>query len=216
MLEQLLRKRVTGEELDYPLLLDVRRNYSNPRAKITWLLNQGVLIRVKKGLYVFGPDFARGLYSLEILANLVYGPSCVSLQYALSYYGLIPERVRVVTCVTPKRDKIFDTPLGRFLYRYQRPVRYPLGVSRQLLDNGQAYLIASREKALVDLLTLEYKSYKPSGLNELAGFLFDSLRCDEDGLRELSVGRLKKMKSVHDHPSVDLLYKLVKKDRSIK
>ena len=55
--------------------------------------------------------------STEILANLIYGPSSISLDYALYYYGLIPEHVRVVTSITPQRNKIFNTPIGQFTSR---------------------------------------------------------------------------------------------------
>ena len=50
-------------------------DYQRPREKITQLLKNKVLIRVKKGLYVFGEAYKKGPYSLEILSNLIYGPS---------------------------------------------------------------------------------------------------------------------------------------------
>ncbi|MBF5059620.1 hypothetical protein [Candidatus Neptunochlamydia vexilliferae] len=56
------------------------------------------------------------MYSLEILANKIYGPSYVSLEYALAYYGMIPEHVVEVTSVTSKRKRLYNTPVGRFSY----------------------------------------------------------------------------------------------------
>jgi len=73
---------------------------TRPRDKISDLLKKGTIIRVKKGLYVFGEDNRKKPYSKEILANLIYGPSYISLDYALQYHGLIPERVEAVTSVT--------------------------------------------------------------------------------------------------------------------
>ena len=61
----------------------------------------------KKGLYIFGKSVALQPYSKEVLANLIYGPSAISLSYALSYYGLIPERVHIVTSITNNRIKTF-------------------------------------------------------------------------------------------------------------
>ena len=87
-----LRKIVGHEELDTLTLNSVLSGYSNPRDKISRLVKEKVLIRIKKGLYIFGPQFAEKPYSNEILANLLYGPSAISLEYALSYYGLIPEK----------------------------------------------------------------------------------------------------------------------------
>jgi hypothetical protein len=90
-----LRRRVDGEEFDYQTLLDSLKKYECPRDKITSLLRQGAIIRVKKGVYVFGPKYTRRPFSREILANMIYGPSCISLDFALHYHGLIPERVKL-------------------------------------------------------------------------------------------------------------------------
>jgi len=52
-----------------------------------------------------------------LVVNLLYTPSYVSFDYALSYYGLIPERVYEVTSATLHAKKIFETPLERFSYQ---------------------------------------------------------------------------------------------------
>lgn len=85
-----LRKTIPWEEFDYQALLQALKDYAYPRDKITDLLAKGVIVRVKKGLYVFGDAYRTRPYSREILANLIYGPSCVSLEYALHYHGLTP------------------------------------------------------------------------------------------------------------------------------
>ena len=99
-----IRSRIQTEIFDYQTLTDALKDLSAPRDKTTLLLRQGVIIRVKKGLYVFGDKYRRYPYSKELLANLVYGPSYVSLDYALAYHGLIPERVEALTSVTPNRS----------------------------------------------------------------------------------------------------------------
>jgi hypothetical protein len=63
------------------------------------LLRRKDIIRVKKGLYIFGETYARRPFSREVLANVIYGPSYVSLDYALHYHGLIPERVEAVISI---------------------------------------------------------------------------------------------------------------------
>jgi hypothetical protein len=138
-----LRKRIGREEFDYPALMAALAEYANPRDKVTALLRRGVILRVKKGLYVFGDD------SRELLANLVYGPSFVSLDYALAFHGLIPERVEAITSVTPKRGRGFATPVGVFVYRQVPEDYYPLGMDR--VERGDvAFLIATAERALAD------------------------------------------------------------------
>ena len=87
-----LRKVIPWEEFDYQALLGALQDYAHPRDKISDLLVKGVIIRVKKGQYIFGDSYRNKPYSREILANLIYGPSCVSLEYALHSHGLTPER----------------------------------------------------------------------------------------------------------------------------
>ena len=209
MLEQRLRNMVSGEELDYTLLMSALAGYKRPRDKITALLKKGVLIRVKKGLYVFGPDFARRPYSREILANLIYGPSCVSLQYALSYYGLIPEQAAEVTSVTSKRDKRFDTPAGRFRYRYLHPSKFAVDVHRERADGESSFLIATREKALADLLLLESRGFRPENPGELLDHLLEDLRCDQEALSGLDRKHLEEIAAVYKNPKVSLLVQAI-------
>jgi len=150
-----LRRRVAGEEFDYQMLMDVLREYDRPRDKIRGLLKKKSIIRVKKGLYVFGEALARRPYSREVLANLIYGPSYISLDYALYYHGLIPERVEIVTSCTPGRGRQFSTPIGRFSYRQIPAKAYAMGIDQVEIDEGRSFLIAVREKALADKLTAD-------------------------------------------------------------
>ncbi len=203
-----LRKAVIGEEFDYPLLMSVLSGYASPRAKVTDLLRKGLIVRVKKGLYAFGPDLSRRPLSSHVLANLIYGPSCVSLQSALAQYDLIPERVAAATSVTPLRNKRFDTPVGRFTYRYLNPTRYPVGVDRQVLADGTAYLIATPEKALADWLVLQPGHPRLSGPDDLLAYLVENLRLDEDGLAGLDPARLGDLARAYSSRRVDLLASL--------
>src|SRR4030042_2326128 len=104
-----VRNRIPAEIFDYQTLTDALKGLSSPRDKITDMVRQGIIIRVKKGLYVFGEKYKRYPYSKELLANLVYGPSYVSLDYALAYHGLLPEGVEALTSVTPSRSRRFAT-----------------------------------------------------------------------------------------------------------
>ena len=110
--------------IDYLQLKGALSGYANAHSKIRQLLATGAISRVKKGLYVVDDTYNNTPASLEILANLIYGPSAISLDYALSYYGLIPEHVHTITSITPQRDKSFVTPLGHFSYRYLTMLYY--------------------------------------------------------------------------------------------
>jgi hypothetical protein len=180
-----LRKKIPGEEFDYQALLQGLREYDRPRDKITALLRRKDIIRVKKGIYIFGEAYARRPFSREVLANVIYGPSYVSLDYALHYHGLIPERVEAVTSVTCGRGRRFSTPVGLFIYR-MIPVRaYQVGIDQVEIEGGRSFLIATPEKALSDKIFND----RGTGIltqNEMRTYLLDSLRVDPERLAKLN------------------------------
>lgn len=182
---EILRKKISREEFDYQTLIDCLETYSNPRAKITQLLRKGVIIRIKKGLYIFGEAYRRRPYSKELLANLIYGPSYISLEYALQYYGLIPEQVETVTSVTSGRSRKFLTPAGMFTYR-QIPVNaLRTGMNRVELKDDTAFLIATPEKALADKIISDRRASAGSQ-KKLLDYLENDLRTDIKHLLSLN------------------------------
>ena len=102
-------------------LLEKYSNYRNPRDKIKRLNQQGKIIRLIKGVYVDDKN-----ENPFVLATSVYSPSYISFESALSYYGLIPERVYRVTCATCGRgkNKTYNTSLGN--YSFRDVPRFPL------------------------------------------------------------------------------------------
>ena len=180
MIDQ-LRSAVPHEEFDYQILIHALREYASPRDHATRLLEQGAIIRVKKGLYVFGPTFRRSPYSRELLANLISGPSYVSLEYALGFHGLIPERATTVTSVTAGKRRVFATPMGQFSYWPVPSTVFCVGISRMTTSDGRAFLIATREKALCDTL-VHARSIHARSTRQLEAVLADDLRVDLDEL----------------------------------
>jgi hypothetical protein len=179
-----LRRRIEGEEFDYQILLDSLKRYERPRDKITRLLRQGSIIRVKKGIYVFGPRHARRPFSREILANMIYGPSCISLDFALHYHGLIPERVEAVTSVTSGRGRRFVTPVGLFIYRQVPSAAFPIGIDQVQLEDGRAFLIAVPEKALADKIQ-DDRGTAIRSQDDMGRYLMESLRIDAESIGKL-------------------------------
>jgi len=184
MIEE-LRRRISGEEFDYQALLGGLREYDRPRDKITDLLRQGGIIRVKKGIYVFGERYRRRPFSRELLANMVCGPSYVSLETALHYYGLIPERVEAMTSVTGVRGRRFFTPVGLFIYRGVPMNAYRIGIDQVELESGRSFLIATPEKALADKIQAD-RGTAIRTRAEMRTYLLDSLRIDPEDLRKLN------------------------------
>jgi hypothetical protein len=192
-MKMLLRKAIDREEFDYSALMAVLSDYAKPHDRVTCLLRTGVIVRVKKGLYVFGADHRRRPYSRELLANLVSGPSFVSLDFALAYHGLIPEGVEQVTSVTSGRAKRFDTPVGTFVYRPVPLESFHLGMNR--VERGDvAFLIASPERALADKVR-EDRSARVRSVGDAKTYLFDDLRVNRDIFKGLDLDSLREIGS---------------------
>ena len=191
-----LRKSSVIEEIDYNYLKSVLAGYKHPRVKINEMLKRGNIIRVKKGLYVFGRELAEQPFSKETLANLIYGPSYISLEYALAFYGLIPERVEVVTNITNKRKKMFNTPVGHFSYRYIRPEIYAYGVTLFKLDDYHSILIACKEKAVADVL---YFNEQFENEAQLEKYLLENLRLETEALAGFNSKIASKLATLYGH-----------------
>ncbi len=189
------------EEFDYGFLISALSAYKNPRVKINALLKKDHIIRVKKGLYVFGPKYANEPYSKETLANLIYGPSYISLEYALSFHGLIPERVEVLTSITYKRNKLFNTPVGAFSYRYIHPLLYSCQITLHPLDDLHTILIASPEKTLCDSLYYMDK-IKVATIEKI---LFEDMRIDKNALLNLDISKVEELARLYGHNAQCLL-----------
>jgi hypothetical protein len=186
-----LRNRIGREEFDYQALLSALTDYASPRDCITRLLREGTIIRIKKGLYIFGEDERREPFSRELLANLIYGPSFISFESALSFYGLIPERVETLLSVTTGRSREFDTPIGRFVYCSARKDSFSLGVVR-VSEGRTPFLIASPERALADKIRSDRRG-PLSGLAVMREYLFDDLRLDESGFLKMDPGSMERL-----------------------
>lgn len=198
-----LRAKIHGEVFDYQVLLDALAGYRKPRDKITRLFAAGAIVRIKKGLYCFGEPFRKNPISREHLANLIYGPSYISIDYALSYYGLIPERVEMITSVTTRRSRDFDTPFGVFSYHMLSPHRYAVGAVFETAGNIP-YLVASPEKALVDKVWKD-KRFSGSRISEFDDYLCDDLRMDRGDLGKLDYDRLQAIAGAYDSAKINNL-----------
>ena len=146
--------QIRNTPVDYATLVTLLRDYRFPKDKIAAMEKQQQLIRIKKGLFVVAQQEGTSPISRELIANHLYGPSYVSLESALSYHNLIPERVYRVRSVTMKRFKMYDTPLGVFEYRTVSPEYFSIGIQQQVTQDNTAFLIASPEKALCALIVL--------------------------------------------------------------
>ena len=114
---------------------------------------QGLLLQLRRGLYIFGKDERRIEPSRLYLAGQLYQPSYISLEYALSRYGLIPEKVVDVTSVSTKKTARFTNDFGTFIYQTVKPSAFRGFISGKD-EAGLPYFIAEPEKAVADFVYL--------------------------------------------------------------
>ena len=203
-----LRSRIDGEEFDYLALLNALKEYARPRDRITLLLRRGEIVRVKKGIYVFGEGSRARPFSREVLANLLFGPSYISLDTALYHHGLIPERPAAVTSVVCGRPRRFSTPVGLFVYRPLSLGAYRIGVDQALSTGGRPFLIATPEKALADKVHIEGGKALLS-LKAMNAYLTGQLGIAPERLAGLDVEKLAVIRSGFGSWRILLLQRLV-------
>lgn len=170
-------------EVDYQTLMAQMPQQSHPRRKLKELQEKGLLIRLKKGFYILSQELIHKDFSPEIAANLIYGPSYLSLEYALSFYHLIPERVEHFTSVTTQKNKTYATPLGHFTYQHLSAALYPLGVTLKKAHDDRHFLIAAPEKAIMDIFTLKFKNSNQPQSRDILTALEEDLRIDLNELK---------------------------------
>ncbi len=169
------------------VLMSLLADYRRPNDKIASWLASGGIVALRRGLYVLGPDLRDKPISMPLVANLLYGPSYVSLDFALSHYSLIPEGVATVTSVTTRRSRVCTTPLGLFSYAHLPAALYRLGICQAANSDGTFYLMATPAKALCDKVVHTRKLQATSVL-AMQQFLLDDLRIDPDALRNVDIG----------------------------
>jgi hypothetical protein len=193
--------------IDYQLLSNILVDYKKPRDKISHWIKTEKIIRIRKGLYILGKKYRREPIYPEIIANLISGPSYVSLEYALAYYGMIPERVECVTSIILGRAKLFHTPLGTFSYSSLTGEKYAIGITRKEIAQQRYCLIASKEKALSDLVAKQRKIESEKHLEE---YLFEDMRIDQEVFMTLRKSNLSQISKAYNKHNVRLLYNLRK------
>lgn len=178
-------------------------NYSNKNTKLARDAKEGKIFKIINGLYETDSNTPGYL-----LAGSIYGPSYISFEYALSYYGLIPERVTTITCATfdKKKKKEYNTNFGTFTYRDVPSLAYPEEIILKE-ENNCSYQIATAEKALCD------KLYTLKPLNNYANLekmLFNDLRIDEIVFDNLDIDKIEKLSKLYHSTNIYLLTKYLR------
>lgn len=165
------------------------------RNQLNRWLNKGLIIKLRRGLYVLNENDRKINPSGVYLANQLYAPSYISLEYALGFYGLIPERVKSVTSVTAKKTARFTNILGVFTYQHIKAEALR-GYEAVKDKNGFDFLIASPEKAIVDFLYFSLERVRSFDIDIFeSSFRFQNTE-DLDGGKIIRMARLFKNKKL--------------------
>lgn len=165
------------------MLLEELSSYANPKTKLSRMVKNGQCFPIVKGLYETDKNT-----SAHLLAGSIYGPSYISFEYALGFYGMIPEAVYTITCATfeKKKKKRYETIFGTFTYRDIPSDAFPFFI--QLLQEGEYfYRIAEPEKALCDMI---YTMPPVSNTKFMETLLLEDLRIDESELQKLDAEKI--------------------------
>lgn len=165
------------------------------RNQLNRWLRKGLIIKLRRGLYILNENDRKISPSNQYLANQLYHPSYVSLEYALGFYGLIPERVRGVTSVTTKKTARFTNIMGAFTYQRIKIEAFQ-GYEMVKDGNGFDYFIASPEKAVIDFLYLSLDRIKEPDIDMFeSSFRFQNTE-DLDGRKIIKMAGLFKNKKL--------------------
>ena len=195
--------------IDHATLATILLNngYSGINDKINKLKKDGLLQTLKRGLYLHKSPFTNNITSKEIIANTLLSPSYISFDYALYFYGLIPESVYDVTSATTKRSKNFKTTTGTYSFRQVKKELYPIGLKIELAINGN-FIIASKEKALCDKIYYT-KDIHITSKKAMIEFLEDDLRIDFEELEDCNIEIFKKYYEISKSKKIRFLLQVI-------
>jgi len=144
-------------------------------------VHAGEISRIRRGLFCLDRRFLAKPPNPLSLAQMVYGPSYLSSETALSWHRWIPEAVYAVVSTGLGRSREFVTPLGTYVYQRVPQQSLMSGVER-IAENTPhvAYFMARPLKALADYVythDCDWRSADP---------LRGSLRIEDDALSRLT------------------------------
>ena len=165
------------------MILEELQSYANPKTKLSCMVKQRKYFQIARGLYETDKNVPG-----HLLAGSIYGPSYISFEYALGFYGMIPEAVYTITSATfeKRKKKKYETAFGTFTYRDVPSAAFPLNI-RLIQEGSYFYRIAEPEKALCDQL---YTMPPAKNIKLLAELLFDDLRIEETELLKLEIEKI--------------------------
>ncbi len=161
---------------------------------------KGLVIKLRSNNYIFSDINLEGI-DYYLIANKLYEPSYVSLESALSYYGIIPESVPKTTSITTNKTNSFDTPKGDFLYT---SIKKELFFGYKIIEHrNHGVMVASLEKTILDYL---YQHHEMTELDDFTGVRWNK----ETIMDNLNQETIDKYLAVFDNKSLNKRYKILR------
>lgn len=157
------------QELKLILGMDFKSSFL---VKLNSWVRKGYIIQLRRGLYMLGS--AKDKINYMGLASKIYRPSYISLEFALNYYGIIPEAVFTVTSVSTKKTAFFEVPEIRGYFSYQKIKTSAFGGFQTFVENGVSLNLAEMEKALVDFFYINRNTMDGTKIN-FEGYRFSDV-----------------------------------------
>lgn len=189
--------------LPFPVfsIKDIEKYFTtfDSRRLVEWQ-QKGYIIKLRRGYYCFAGNL-NNENSLFFAANKIYSPSYISLESALSFYGMIPEGVFTITSITSMNTANFETSIGAFNYRHLKN-RLFFGYTLIKYQNT-VFKLAEAEKAILDFLYLN----KIDSLDEL-----EEIRLNKHIFNEIiNLDKLQSYQKVFDSKVLDKRIRYLKK-----
>ncbi len=187
------------------MLKEHYNSYANPLDKIKRDAKSGVIFRINRGVYE-----TDGNVDPYLLAASILSPSYLSFDFALSYYGLIPEKVVSITSASlnVRKNKTFINAFGRFEFSDIPSEVFSEGIT--YIENGSYTVkIATKEKAICDSL---YKWRVVKNVAQLKELLFTDKRIDEMVFSTCDFELMSRLAALYHKTNINLLIKLIRKE----
>ena len=182
-------------ESSFLLAGDVRTEYI--RLQLDRWIKAGKIHQLRRGIYLLAAPYQKKKPHPFLVANRLQKPSYVSMQSALSFYGMIPDIVNETVSVTPVRNERLNTHLGVFEFRHINKNYFG---GYHLLDiAGQKAFVATPEKAILDLIYLQPGGDTPAFISELR----------LQNLENLNIEELRKQGKLFDKPKIHRAIRMI-------
>ena len=203
-------QKYSQQPISTQILLLILKDFARPYDKIDELEEKGYLIQLRRGLYILGENLNVQKPELTLLSNHLYGPSYISLETALFFWGLIPEKVYVTTAMTIKPTTKIDTKLGTFTYQHLPTPYYSYGIQTIRVTDKQSILIGSPEKSICDKI-ITTPGILLRSTKQASQFLIDDLRIDVELLSQMNTQELESFVPVFSKKeSIEKVIELIK------